>query len=1566
MNRSPDTADFFELPEYHRYLSPEFARGLLAESREVPGVAGLRQVGRGEVLENLDALRFLVELYREVKPRLGAVLRQRVVDRAFIDERTRACFELNRRFGLKISDPAYLTVLGLQDSEGRIVIGPKGDHYFLPGGAPVAPIPGHLQGSHVTLFGPPDNAKLAVNAMNAYHRKLPGEPAIVGELLAQLKPESASPKWGADDEDSKTPMHSSLVEAAKNLKGCFDRTIVVEEPGSKKKYELASDNLSLPIKRFPGLALPCAFLFVDESPVPLHLYDFALHLFEHRSRPEALVFYVPKLENEEEAAYIHAMISAAENRIRRDFEPGYELGTVRLMIVLENPRAILRTHEIMDALHPYFAGASLGWHDYLGSTARLMKEDGNYRIPVKADPDIVIKHIQASHRMVTDVVGSRGGIKVGGMYGILPVTTDLQSPSFQVTLLGYFKDVITQMKRGLTGFWVAHPDFIRLGLALVQAWKLREAGNREPLGRLCREILQESHAKEIEAFIEGTDIAGLTPGQPGYVRKLLVADLDQSDTIPNHDPEEVRYNVFQSLQYLVDWLCGNGCVALPAIVRGTPVRVMDDLATAERSRWEVWHEIRHGRVSREAFLQIAFEELQFIRKDLSNEQKIVQVKWDTRTAKWYPVAFHLMVQLMTSTDPVEFATELLLPFTVDSIRNAPDPLVAVMRADSAKYALDPWVERFCRFFEACGSVKFARAMADLPAFDPSRARALVESFQIEDVLEAASFHGDIGEPRRGLDALAAAEQAGVSESEKEILGQLRQLGSQYREHFGFKFLISARGKSGGEMLEALKRRLLRSQEEELSAAREALWQITEARLRLNAPDSVISDLDQLRADHGVQAAGVAILSREAIQPLGLGCEAGTAFELASLSKTIASAYAMELFRERGIAPGHSVNSLLRELGSPVQLQAAGPGIDPEQVTIAHLMSHLALGQHYVKGFERSVQMPEVVELIQGTSAAAAAGYPGVRVVNPPGTRFQYSGGGFLVLEHLVERLTGEAADEAIGGFLKRLGLQRTSFSHEPAPGLSVADGFFDSGDRVPGGRLNFPGFAAGAVGSAEDMALVLRHLEQAYRELEGSSAISHDTAVQMLFGRDLGCREFMGCEIGLGVFVIEAGENRLMLHQGSNEGYRALFLHCFSGPDSGRGFVIFCNADNSGVRFVSQAAQRLLRHLDFSGIDFGAFVSRFDDSAVPQEQRVNLGYRELIFRAFQPQLPDPIVERGPVDPLAEWNLAARAEILRVSNQRFARAENLISTRLPAFDPRLYCRQGKVMDSWESARHNPAGMDFVELELPAPARIRWVSLSTQFHDGNHPESVRLLGRDSRLGAWRTLVDRLPLQGHSLLGMELPEPTAEVVQIQVEMFPDGGLSRLGLFSELPEFAKSGFAPIETAKPKRFVPEIPKPSKPLTIPFEAVEARSPAAGGAVDWASLANGGRVAGVTNEHYGPASQVISPYPPLHMFDGFESARSRRAGHFETLEIRLGAKVPVRRIVLDFEHFVNNNPRAVRILHAEGEDWSELVPLTDVKAFAANRKAFDITSGPVTDRLRFEIHPDGGINRVHVY
>jgi len=1573
-HQKEQSGPFFEIPYYHDYMSPQLARQLLNKSSSVTGVPELKQLGAGGGLESAESMRFLADLYADVKSDLGLVLARRVSDRKFLDERVKACFEFNQSLNRDFLDPSYKTVIGLEDAEGRIVIGPRNANYCAPGGKPIAPLPEHLKGVHVTLFGPPDSAKMSINAMNSYHRKLPGEPAIIEQLLATQK---AKPMWGADDEDSKTPVREDLMDAAVNLTACFNRSLSHKE--GQKTYALADSHLAQPIKRFPGLALPCSFLFHGESPVPLHLYDFALHLFANWKNPKALTFYVPKLENEEEARYIHKMIKSAESMLKQK-HADYVLGSVRLMIVLENPRAILRTHEIMDELHPYFAGASLGWHDYLGSTARLFKEDANYRIPVKADPYIVIKYIKASHRMLADVVGSRGGVKVGGMYGILPLHNEIKSPSFQVTLKGYFKDVITQLKRDLTGFWVAHPDFVRLGLAIVEAWRLYVAGDEKSLFTLTKEIFSEDHRQEIDAFIRGQDIPGLDVKDPHYVRSLLVADIKESDYIANNHPDEIRYNVFQSLQYLTDWLSGNGCVALPTVVEGVPVRVMDDLATAERSRWEVWHELYHGRFAVEDFLKIAHEEMLFIRKDLSDNKKIVQVKWDERTAKWYPVAFKLMLQLMTAKKPVEFATELLLPFTLPEVRAAQDPWAELMRVDQEKYSEIAYIERWNYYFERCGSARFAKAMAKNTVLDISAAETIIRSFSETEIKEAASFHGDIGESSKTLDGLAKSEQKLVTEShtsaDAEARTQLTSLGLAYLQKFGFKFLVSAKGKSATELLSVLKMRLENSKQQELGNARDALWQITFKRMQAHLLDDALNKIHELAKAHQITGAQIAAASPYGVQLINVGeaikgkalVSGDTLFEIASLSKTLGTAFAMEYFASKGIALQQPVNQLLAKTGSKFRLKAEGDSSWADQVTIEHLVSHSALNLHYVKGFTLHKPAPKISDLVIDSQKY---GYEPIAVISKPGTKFQYSGAGFMVLEHLIESMEGKSIETLTKPFLDGLGLRHLTFNSQNQAGCAYADGYFDDGRAVEGGRLQFPAFAAGALGSAHDTLKFLQHLGAAYHDVKGSHGVSHDTAVLMLHGRDRGCRQFMGCDMGLGVFVAQMGDNRVAIHQGANEGFRALYLYIVAGPDAGKGFVAFCNADNRGVQFIAAVAQVLLQTMKVSGVNFAKFAHAFDDSRLSQEQIVNLGYKSLVFDAFEPTMPEEIIDTGPVDPLAEFNLLSNAEVLAVSNEKFARAVNLFAPFEPIFDPELFGLQGKIMDSWESVRHNDLDRDGLHMRVQRPGKIRFVKLSTKYHDGNHPQFVRVLGRIGKDADWTEFVPKTQMDGHAMRRIMLPEMTPAFDEILAEMFPDGGFTRLGLYEDLPAAEKSFFKPLSQAACERFKDDIPKVKKPLSIPYKPTseEIKNNIArmqGAPVDYACSAFGGEVIKATNEHYGPAAQVISPYPPINMFDGMESARSRKPGHYEEVTIKLGKKIKPGRVVLDFKYFVNNNPRDVEILGLNNGGWETLAGPFPVKPFAANRKEILINQNFLTQEIKIRTLPDGGINRVHIY
>jgi len=663
-----------DIPEFERFLPSHLLERLWEKAEVVPAVEGLR-VAAGlradfPAIETDEALSFVCELYSQTKGSLNTVLEQRVKDRAFMDRETLDGVAFNK--GLPYDSPDYKTAIGKRDTAGRIVVGPLDgttteEKYSVD-------LPDFLIGDQVTLFGPPDTKKMSINAMNALNRISPDEPEIVTELV-----ESAGqvPRWGADNEDSKTPIMASFLSACENLMGCFDGTLRLVDEASGKTYKLDEAGLSKPIKRIPGLALPDGNHLLNGSPLPLHLFDFAMHLWHNRAKAEALVFYIPKLENEEEAAYFKDLIDRAE-RLIRTVEPGYVCGTIKLFIVFENPRAIFRISEIAKVLHPHFLGGSLGWHDFLASAARLFKNDPRYRIPVKADPNIVINHIRESHRILVKALEPLGAIRIGGMYGVL--FEDGNEKSYEVSMVGYVRDVTTQLKRGLNGFWVAHPAFVRPGLALVEAWRR----GPDAVAELVKALIPnpDEHVPLLK-FVFADDAEGLERQDPGYLRSVLAAGVGMSDVIANDDPEEVRYNVFQALQYICDWLSGNGCVALPATMKNARgetvfVRIMDDLATTERSRWELWAEVAHGRVSVENFERILSEEVAFLKAGEDADHKRIQVAWKGEAVRWYPVAATILHQLVTDPNPVEFATELMLPFTLDVIREADDPMAEMM------------------------------------------------------------------------------------------------------------------------------------------------------------------------------------------------------------------------------------------------------------------------------------------------------------------------------------------------------------------------------------------------------------------------------------------------------------------------------------------------------------------------------------------------------------------------------------------------------------------------------------------------------------------------------------------------------------------------------------------------------------------------------------------------------------------------------------------------------------------------------------------------------------------------
>jgi CubicO group peptidase (beta-lactamase class C family) len=406
---------------------------------------------------------------------------------------------------------------------------------------------------------------------------------------------------------------------------------------------------------------------------------------------------------------------------------------------------------------------------------------------------------------------------------------------------------------------------------------------------------------------------------------------------------------------------------------------------------------------------------------------------------------------------------------------------------------------------------------------------------------------------------------------------------------------------------------------------------------------------------------------------GSPMSATTLLQCASMSKPIGTAFAIEFFRRRNITLTASVNAVLQEKcnrATAFRIKAVAHGGSQEwadAVEIRHLLCHsAALGQHFVYGLpSTNAPLPDVGVLISGFAVTDTAVYEPLVVHAQPGTEFAYSGGGFLLLQHLIESLERsisgkeqtsiseimrewlktvcDSADQQNG--VNIVAPNTATPDVDDAPDSPLAEGILDNGECVTP-RLVFPAMAAGMLATASGVAAYARALALAYnRSVTDSSAISHDTSLQMLSDEALdanatlahGARAFMGAEIGLGAFVARGGKgsDRIALHSGANNGFRALFMICVGGPSFGHGVVVMCNGDNNAiVTNMSVARAVLLQQRRLHGawrntIDLGslpsldAFRVALSMSNVAEcSQLVAQGYKKLLFDALSGRAGD--------------------------------------------------------------------------------------------------------------------------------------------------------------------------------------------------------------------------------------------------------------------------------------------------------------------------------------------------------
>lgn len=244
-------------------------------------------------------------------------------------------------------------------------------------------------------------------------------------------------------------------------------------------------------------------------------------------------------------------------------------------------------------------------------------------------------------------------------------------------------------------------------------------------------------------------------------------------------------------------------------------------------------------------------------------------------------------------------------------------------------------------------------------------------------------------------------------------------------------------------------------------------------------------------------------------------------QCASLSKTVAAAFAIEYFQHRHNIPmTTSVNSLLIRYGASWKIEVSStnttlPKTSGDDVTLAMLINHTALGMHYVYGIPLDRYVPRPVELLDGTFATQYK-YPTLYLERVPGKSFSYSGGGFVVLQYLIELIEETSIDVVTRSFLDACGLQDFTFFQLQGPlTATYATGHVRPNQEVIP-PLAFPPFAAGGLCTTKALSQFLIHLAQAYHNTGGSGAIRHETARLMLGEAslvDLGSLNFMGAKV---------------------------------------------------------------------------------------------------------------------------------------------------------------------------------------------------------------------------------------------------------------------------------------------------------------------------------------------------------------------------------------------------------------------------------------------------------------------
>ncbi len=349
----------------------------------------------------------------------------------------------------------------------------------------------------------------------------------------------------ADFEDATSPTWKNLIEGQANLRDAVRRTISFTNPDGKQ-YKLNEKTATLMV-RPRGWHLPEKHLLNDGQPISGSLFDFGLYFFhnaaellKHGSGP---YFYLPKMESHLEARLWNDVFNFAQDTLK------IPRGSIRATVLIETILATFEAEEILYELREHSAGLNCGRWDYIFNTIKKFRNRAGFTFPDRAQVTMTVPTMRAYCLHVIKVCHRRGAHAMGGMAAQIPIKND--PAANDAALAKVLADKEREATDGHDGTWVAHPGLVPIALKAFDKHMPQPnqiSRQREDVNVTAAELLQPPQGTITEDGLRG--------------------------------------NIRVGIQYLEAWLGGNGCVPL--------YNLMEDAATAEISRAQIWQWLRHN------------------------------------------------------------------------------------------------------------------------------------------------------------------------------------------------------------------------------------------------------------------------------------------------------------------------------------------------------------------------------------------------------------------------------------------------------------------------------------------------------------------------------------------------------------------------------------------------------------------------------------------------------------------------------------------------------------------------------------------------------------------------------------------------------------------------------------------------------------------------------------------------------------------------------------------------------------------------------------------------------------